>query len=63
MECALCELEGVPATNTGICPECWEKLNTSSEFEGKSIEIDISDDGKRKQIKIVSSFKRNTQMH
>jgi len=57
MECALCELEGAPATNTGICPECWEKLNISSEFEGKSIEIDISDDGKRKQIKIKKEEK------
>ena len=57
MECALCELEGAPATNTGICPECWEKLNTSSEFEGKSIEIEISDDGKRKQIKIKKEEK------
>ena len=52
MECPLCELEGLPATNTGICSDCWGKMNTSSKFEGKSFEIDISDDSKRQQLKL-----------
>ena len=47
MDCALCELENLPATNTGICPDCWTNLNTSG-FEG-SIEIEVNEDeGKSK---------------
>mgnify|MGYP000255666472 CR=1 FL=1 len=41
MACAICELENVPETNTGICPECWEKLNTSDELNGENLEIEI----------------------
>tara|TARA_B100000524_G_scaffold135894_1_gene67856 strand:+ start:33 stop:197 length:165 start_codon:yes stop_codon:yes gene_type:complete len=50
MHCALCELENLPATNTGICPDCWKNLNTS-DFEG-SIEIEVNEDEGKKQIKI-----------
>ena len=50
MDCALCELEGVPETNTGICPECWEKLNTL-DFDG-SVEIEVNESEGKKQIKI-----------
>ena len=52
MECAICELENVPETNTGICPECWEKLNTSDELNGENLEIEIKQEGNKKQIKI-----------
>tara|TARA_B100000131_G_scaffold288688_1_gene300168 strand:+ start:476 stop:634 length:159 start_codon:yes stop_codon:yes gene_type:complete len=48
MHCALCDLENLPATNTGICPDCWNGLNTE-DVKGK-LEIKV-EDGK-KQVKI-----------
>ena len=42
MDCALCDLENLPVTNTGICPDCWNSLNTE-DVEGK-IEIEIKEE-------------------
>ena len=50
MDCALCELENLPVTNTGICPDCWNSLNTE-DIEGK-IEIEIKEEDCKKQVKI-----------
>ena len=50
MDCALCDLEHLPVTNTGICPDCWNGLNTE-DVEGK-IEIEIKEEDGKKQVKI-----------
>ena len=63
MDCALCELENLPVTNTGICPDCWTNLNTSG-FKG-NIEIEVNEDEGKKQIKIKEKnnfyFENNQQ--
>ena len=38
MHCALCDLENLPVTNTGICPDCWNGLNTE-DVKGKKRKI------------------------
>ena len=52
MDCALCDLENLPVTNTGICPDCWNSLNTE-DVEGK-IEIEIKEEDGKKQVNIKS---------
>ena len=50
MNCALCDLENLLVTNTGICSDCWNGLNTE-DVEGK-IEIEIKEENGKKQVKI-----------
>ena len=54
MHCALCDLENLPVTNTGICPDCWNSLNTEDVKEQIEIKEEVgkktSQNKKRKII-------------